>query len=81
MDTGTILLVATAVLFIAYLVDKNVKMMKYRKLYDQALRERDGKRALEYGRLYHRYRTGPSSKQTSAAEMVIQNDIKAAGIE
>lgn len=80
MDTGDVIIFVVFGLIIVYLVDKNSKMMKYKKLYDQALKESNRQMALEYGRLYHRYRTGSSSKNSAAAELIIANDMKAAGI-
>lgn len=80
MNTGVLVLIGVIVLFIIYQVDKNSKMMKYRKLYEEALREKNKQKVLQYGRLYHRYRTGSSAIDTSAAELAISNDMKAAGI-
>lgn len=80
MDTGTIIIVALVLLFIIYLVDKNTKMMKYKTLYEDALKAKNKAKALQFGRLYHRYRTGASAKHSSNAELIIANDLKAAGI-
>jgi hypothetical protein len=80
MDTGAIIIFVVFGLIIIYLVDKNFKMMKYRKLYEDALKSKNKVKALEYGRLYHRYRTSGKTKASTSAELIIANDMKAAGI-
>lgn len=81
MDTGAIIIFFVLGLFIFCMVDKNAKLMKCRRLYQDALKAKDRAKALEFGRLYHRYRANGKAKASASAELVISNDMKAAGIK
>ena len=81
MNTGTWIVIGLIVFVIFSLYNKNANMMKYRRLYDEALKNKDKQKAIQYGRLYHKYRTNSSAKHSTNAELLISNDLKAAGIE
>lgn len=78
---GWIVVFAVPGLILLRQIEKGVKMMKYKKLYEEALRNKNKSEALRYGRLYHQNRTNGKSKNLTAAELIITNDMKAAGIE
>lgn len=81
METTIIVIIAIVVLFFISKIDKGSKMMKYKKLYEDALKNKNKQQAIEYGRLYHKNRTGYGTKSSTNAELIIANDLKSHGIE
>lgn len=81
MNSGTWIVIVIIAIVVFYVYDKNSNMMKYRRLYDEALKNKDKQKAIHYGRLYHKYRTSSSAKNSTNTELLILNDLKGAGIE